>query len=167
MSVILRHNLGASAMLFINGEAIPALIGRGGLRWDKSEGDQATPVGFLPFRHVFYRADRVSRPLTRLRVEALAPDDGWCDDPSHRDYNRQITLPHEGRHERLWRDDHCYDLCVVLGWNDDPVIAGRGSAIFLHLPPASGATEGCIALTEPLLRALIQTGEPGIEIRAD
>ncbi|GBQ98445.1 L,D-transpeptidase [Asaia lannensis] len=167
MTVILRHRTGPLATLFINQEPVPAIIGAGGIRGDKSEGDHATPLGFLPFRHVFYRADRVSRPATALRVEALAPNDGWCDDPAHRDYNRQITLPHPARHETLWREDNCYDLCVVLGWNDDPVIPHRGSAIFLHLPPASGATEGCIALTEPLLRRLIASPAQGIEVRAD
>lgn len=164
MNVILRHKTGSLATLFINDDAVPALIGAGGLTRNKREGDHATPVGFLPFRHVFYRADRVARPVTALRVEALAPGDGWCDDPAHRDYNRQVALPHPARHETLWRDDHCYDLCVVLGWNDSPVVPERGSAIFLHLPPASGATEGCVALSEPLLRQLIASDAKGIEV---
>lgn len=167
MNVILRHGEGRSGALFVNDLRLPALIGAGGIRLDKSEGDQATPVGFLPFRQVFYRADRVARPQTSLRVEALSPDDGWCDDPGHRDYNRHVALPHEARHERLWREDHCYDLCVVLGWNDDPVMRNRGSAIFLHLPPESGVTEGCIALEAPLLRKLIASSATGIEVRRD
>lgn len=167
MRVILRHINGRSGVLLFDGNTVPALIGAGGLRTDKMEGDQATPTGFLPFRHVFYRADRVERPRTPLRIEALSPDDGWCDDPSHGDYNRQIALPHPARHERLWRDDHCYDLCVVLGWNDAPVVRNRGSAIFLHLPPRSGVTEGCIALEEHLLRQLIASDHSGIEVRTD
>jgi len=167
MIVILRHGEGRSGALFVNNQRLPALIGAGGIRTDKSEGDQATPVGFLPFRQVFYRADRVSRPQTRLRVEALSPVDGWCDDPTHRDYNKHVSLPHEARHERLWRDDHCYDICVVLGWNDDPIMRNRGSAIFLHLPPDSGVTEGCVALTELLLRQLIASDATGIEVRND
>ncbi|MDR6181826.1 L,D-transpeptidase family protein [Asaia bogorensis] len=167
MTVILRHANGSRATLFLEGEPLPALIGAAGTRQDKSEGDMATPIGFLAFRHVFYRADRVERPVTALRIEALAPNDGWCDDPTHPDYNRQITLPHPARHEKLWREDHCYDLCVVLGWNDSPAVPGRGSAIFLHLPPTSGATEGCIALEERLLRRIIAFGHAGIEVRPD
>ncbi|WP_199899942.1 L,D-transpeptidase family protein [Asaia prunellae] len=167
MSVILRHEKGQSAAIFINDIRLPAVIGSGGIRTDKNEGDQATPAGYLPFRQVFYRADRVVRPQTSLRIEALSPEDGWCDDPEHPDYNRHITLPHAARHETLWRDDHCYDLCLVLGWNDNPVQRGRGSAIFLHLPPASGFTEGCIALAEPLLRRLIASDARGIEVCPD
>ena len=53
-----------------------------------------------------------------------------------RNYNRLVKLPYAASHEELWRDDHLYDLVVVLGFNDDPVVPGKGSAIFLHLARA-------------------------------
>ena len=58
----------------------------------------------------------------------------------------------------MWRDDHLYDIVVVVGYNDDPVVAGKGSAIFLHLARANYApTAGCVALALPdLLEALAQ-----------
>lgn len=58
--------------------------------------------------------------------------------------------------EHLWRDDHAYDLIIPLGYNDDPVIPGHGSAIFLHIAqPDYAPTEGCVALTrEDLLEVL-------------
>jgi L,D-peptidoglycan transpeptidase YkuD (ErfK/YbiS/YcfS/YnhG family) len=99
-------------------------------------------------------------------VELLAPDDGWCDDPTHRDYNRMVRLPHTGRHERLWRDDGIYDLIAVLGWNDAPVERGRGSAIFLHVArPDLSPTEGCIALPGPVMRAVLAAGLTEIDVR--
>jgi L,D-peptidoglycan transpeptidase YkuD (ErfK/YbiS/YcfS/YnhG family) len=98
-------------------------------------------------RRVLYRVDRGPAPATRLPLAMIGRDDGWCDDPSDPRYNRQIRLPAAAGAERLWRDDHIYDAVVVLGHNSDPVIAGAGSAIFLHIArPGFGPTEGCVAL---------------------
>lgn len=143
-----------------------ARIGGGGIRQNKVEGDQATPVGTLLLRKIFYRADRVQKPKSGagLLVEPFSPRDGWCDDPTHPDYNQQVTLPHEASCEELWRSDHAYDICVVLGWNDQPPVPGKGSAIFLHLPPKKGYTEGCIALDERDLRTLLAQGLTAITV---
>lgn len=136
------------AGLLIKGELrIPCVLGRGGISRFKREGDGATPAGLMHAREVLYRPDRVARPHTRLPVHALGRDEGWCDDPDDRNYNRRVTLPYPARHERLWRADHLYDVCVVLDWNMSPTVKGRGSAIFIHLERADRApTEGCIAL---------------------
>ena len=136
-----------------------AAIGRGGIRARKQEGDGATPAGLLPLRRVLYRADRVPRPRAAVPAMPLAPHDGWCDDPSHADYNRPVRLPHEGRHEALWRADPVYDVIGVLGWNDAPVQRGGGSVIFLHVArPNLVPTEGCIALPLPELRMMLEAG---------
>ncbi len=99
-------------------------------------------------------------PETALPVMALKPTDGWCDDPSSPHYNQLVTLPFEAGHEKLWRDDHVYDLIGVLGYNDDPVVPGKGSAIFLHLAREHyEGTEGCVALSRPHLLKLLQEAE--------
>ncbi len=145
------------------GRAFRAALGRGGIRRDKHEGDDATPMGVLPLRRVLYRADRVARPDCAVPVEPLAPDDGWCDDPAHPDYNRMVRLPHPARHEALWREDGVYDVIGVLGWNDAPVVRDRGSAIFLHVArPDFAPTEGCVALALPDLRSLLAAGVTGL-----
>ncbi len=80
-------------------------------------------------------------------MRAIAETDGWCDDPADAAYNRLVGLPYPGRHERLWREDGLYDLVIVVGYNDDPPVAGRGSAIFIHAAaPGYAPTEGCVAL---------------------
>ncbi|MBV9420719.1 MAG: L,D-transpeptidase family protein, partial [Alphaproteobacteria bacterium] len=87
---------------------------------------------------------------------AIAPDDGWCDAPSHPAYNTQIKTPFTASHETLWRDDHLYDVVIIVGFNDAPVIAGKGSAIFIHVArPDFGPTEGCIALAQDDLLELL------------
>jgi L,D-peptidoglycan transpeptidase YkuD (ErfK/YbiS/YcfS/YnhG family) len=159
-TALIRADGNGAATLFFRHRRYPASIGPAPVTRHKREGDHATPVGALPIRRVFYRADRTARPETRqdMPVEPLGPNDGWCDDPSHEDYNTLVTLPHPARCETLWRDDASYDIVASLGWNDDPVVPGNGSAIFLHLPTRSGVTEGCIALAEPDLRAVLAAG---------
>ena len=138
------------------GQIFRVALGRAGVRSDKHEGDGATPVGVLPLRRVLYRADRGPPPACVVPIEPLAPDDGWCDDTTHADYNRMVRLPHDGRCEELWRTDGLYDLIGVLGWNDAPVLRGRGSAIFLHVArPDYAPTEGCVALALGDLRRVL------------
>lgn len=162
---LLKTNTGHGARLHCMGEEIPAVIGAAGVRVHKQEGDHATPVGLLTLRRILYRADRVSAPASSLPIEPLAPNDGWCDDPTHADYNRPVTLPHPARHERMWRDDDVYNIVIVLGYNDSPPVPDRGSAIFLHLQsPDQKPTEGCIALTEADLRRLLAAGLSEIEV---
>jgi L,D-peptidoglycan transpeptidase YkuD (ErfK/YbiS/YcfS/YnhG family) len=138
-------------------------IGRSGIRADKREGDGATPIGVFPMRGVLHRGPA---PATRLAVTALKPSDGWCDDPGHADYNTMVTLPHAARCESLWRDDGLYDLIVVLGYNDAPAAAGKGSAIFLHLArDGYASTEGCVALARDDLVFVLGEAAPGDSVR--
>lgn len=144
------------------GRRVRCALGRGGVRTDKREGDGATPAGCFPLRRLLFRPDRGPPPATALPAEALTPAHGWCDDPSHPDYNREVRLPHPARCESLWRDDGLYDLIVVLGHNDAPVVPGLGSAVFLHLArDGYAATEGCVALGRDDLLALLALLAPG------
>lgn len=128
----------------------------------KREGDGATPLGAWPIRQVFWRADRLERPETALPADALLPEAGWCDDPSSPLYNCPVLLPFAASHEKLWRDDHVYDVIVVLGYNDQPILPGKGSAIFLHLAREDYApTEGCVACALPDLLALLKVAKVG------
>jgi L,D-peptidoglycan transpeptidase YkuD (ErfK/YbiS/YcfS/YnhG family) len=138
-------------------------LGRGGVAnpGEKREGDGATPAGTWPLRRLLYRADRLSAPKTELPVAALTPTDGWCDAPGDPAYNRPVTLPYPASAESLWREDGVYDLIVVLGYNDTPVVAGHGSAIFLHVArPDYSPTEGCVALAQADLLALLEHASP-------
>ena len=146
-------------------------LGKGGVKpaAEKREGDGASPVGIWIARRVWYRADKGPPPETGLPAIAIRPDDGWCDAPGHPFYNRLVALPFPASHERLWREDSVYDLVVELGYNDDPPVSGRGSAIFLHVARTGYLpTEGCIALREDDLREVLRllTGGSTLEIRA-
>jgi len=149
-----------------DGRFMRCAVGRSGFSANKREGDGATPIGDFPARQVFYRADRLPRPATSLPCRPLVEAVGWCDDPADPRYNRLVLLPYTARHEEMMRPDGLYDLVVVLGYNDDPVIAGLGSAIFLHVASAEFApTEGCVALALPDLQAVVAEMKPGDGIR--
>ena len=142
----------------------PCSLGSAGVKVShlKTEGDGASPAGVWPLRRVLYRPDRVREPDTGLPVAAIAPDDGWCDAPDDPAYNRQVKLPYPASAEALWRDDEIYDLVVVLGHNDSPVVPGAGSAIFLHLArPDYAPTQGCVALAAGDLEDLLHQARPG------
>ncbi len=153
-----------NGLLRWTGGQFRAAIGKGGFlpASQKREGDGASPIGAWPLRRVLYRADRLSAPTTQLPVIALEPGMGWCDDPNDPNYNRPITHPYPASAEHLWREDEVYDVIVVLGHNDDPVVPGAGSAIFLHCArPDYTPTEGCIALQRDDLLALLAHAKPG------
>ena len=144
----------------------PCAIGRGGLRSDKREGDGATPIGSWPIRFLFYRADRVKPPPeAHISKQPLRPSDGWCDDPFRDDYNLLVRLPFAGSHEVLWREDQIYDLITVLGYNDAPPQAGKGSAIFLHVAKADyKPTQGCVALAREHLLLFLGAASPDCRV---
>lgn len=153
------------------GLSLRCALGKGGVlpAAEKREGDGASPAGVWPVRRVWYRADKGPPPETGIPVIALRPEDGWCDAPGDARYNQWVPLPCPARHERLWREDGLYDLIVELGYNDDPPVTGKGSAIFLHVArPGYLPTEGCAALAEDDLRAVLTRLQGGsmIEIRA-
>jgi L,D-peptidoglycan transpeptidase YkuD (ErfK/YbiS/YcfS/YnhG family) len=142
--------------------AMRAALGQGGVTVEKREGDHKTPSGSFLMRQLLYRPDRfASPPATHLPAHALAEADGWCDAPDDPRYNRLVRLPYSASHETLWRADEIYDVIVPLGYNDDPVVPGLGSAIFLHVARADwSGTEGCVALARADLLAVIKEAGP-------
>jgi L,D-peptidoglycan transpeptidase YkuD (ErfK/YbiS/YcfS/YnhG family) len=154
----------ADGQFKLDGQSMRCVLGEGGVAAVglKREGDMKTPAGVWPLRRVLFRPDRRPAPETRLPVSPIAPDDGWCDAPSDPRYNQPVKLPYLASAESLWRDDALYDLVVVLGYNDDPIVPGKGSAIFLHLArPDGGPTEGCVALAASDLERLLAHAGPG------
>jgi L,D-peptidoglycan transpeptidase YkuD (ErfK/YbiS/YcfS/YnhG family) len=146
-------------------------LGRSGVTpaADKREGDGASPAGTWPIRRLLYRPDRCPGgvpPLTAIPSQPIGRNDGWCDDPADPHYNQPVALPYPASAERMWLEDHVYDLVVVLGHNDDPVRPGMGSAIFLHLAREDySPTQGCVALARPDLERVLATARPGDAVK--
>lgn len=153
-------------MLYAGSMRLPCALGRSGRTVRKREGDGGTPVGVYAIARVLYRPDRATRPRTRLPIFPIRSRDGWCDQPGDRNYNRSVLLPYPASCERLWREDHLYDLVVVLDHNTRPRLRGGGSAIFLHVArPGYAPTEGCIALQRRHLERILGLLRRGARIK--
>ena len=137
--------------------AWPVALGRGGILANKREGDGATPRGTFRLRRLWWRADRAPRPTTRLPVRRIAPDDAWNEDPADRRYNQPVKLAPGSTADRLRRDDQLYDFIIEINHNTRPRVAGRGSAVFIHIArPGLAPTAGCVAMPKPQLRRLLE-----------
>jgi L,D-peptidoglycan transpeptidase YkuD (ErfK/YbiS/YcfS/YnhG family) len=134
---------------------IPCALGRAGIVRIKREGDRGTPAGRFALLWVYYRPDRGLRPGGGVPLKLLQPDQGWCEDPASRRYNRPVRLPAADCTDRMWREDRLYDVVVVLDQNFSRRVKGKGSAIFFHLArPGLTPTAGCVAISPPDMRRL-------------
>jgi L,D-peptidoglycan transpeptidase YkuD (ErfK/YbiS/YcfS/YnhG family) len=142
--------------LFAGPLALQVALGRTGIRADKREGDGGTPRGrFRPLR-LWWRSDRLPQPRSLLPARRIGPADAWCEDPRDRRYNQPFRRSANEPGDRLRRDDGLYDMMVEIDHNTRPRIAGRGSAVFIHVAKNSFApTAGCIALTRRDLKTLL------------
>lgn len=150
------------------GKSCRCAFGKNGFATDKKEGDGCVPLGIFYLRECWYRADKIPAPKTNLPLKIITKNDGWCDDINSPDYNLHVQLPYNFSHEKLWRDDDVYDLIIPIGYNDAPIIMGKGSAIFLHVAEDNyTGTEGCIALSKNDLLEILPLLSPKtcIEIR--
>jgi L,D-peptidoglycan transpeptidase YkuD (ErfK/YbiS/YcfS/YnhG family) len=166
-SVMIRPAAGnpRRGWLTAGGRTIPVALGRGGIRANKREGDGGTPKGTFHPRKLWWRADRHPQPRTFLPVRAIAAEDAWCENPNDRHYNRPVRLKRDRGGDRLRREDHLYDFIVQIDHNTRPRIAGRGSAVFLHLARDNFApTAGCVSMTKSAMLHLLQRLGPGTRI---
>ena len=123
-------------------------IGKNGFSRKKIEGDLTTPKGKFNLGNIYYRPDRVRKPLSKLRSIPIKKNVGWCDDPNSKFYNKQIKIKKNLKinFEKLYRKDNKYDLFILIKYNYKKPIKSKGSAIFLHLTKNYLPTKGCIAL---------------------
>lgn len=148
-----------NGVIKFNGKKYQCVAGKNGavLTEQKREGDGATPAGSFTIRKVLFRTDKIAKPESPFETAEISTNDGWCDDINDLNYNKLVKLPYPASHENLWREDNIYDIIAVLGHNDNPVAAGKGSAIFMHIArPEFTATDGCLALSLPDLLEILK-----------
>ena len=141
-------------------------LGKGGIKQKEREGDFITPKGKFKLIKIYYRSDRIKKINSTLKKIKIKKNMGWCDDVSSNYYNKQIKINKKISHEKLHRKDNVYDIIVVLNYNLNPIIKGKGSAIFLHVAKKNyNKTQGCIALKKNELLSLISKIKKNTQIK--
>ena len=131
-------------------------IGKNGLKKNKIEGDKCTPKGTYQIGHIYYRSDRINKPITSLKIKKIKQNLGWCNNSKSKFYNKEVNIKKVKGFEKLYRRDNKYDIILVIKYNYTKVIPNRGSAIFLHLTKNYKPTAGCLAMQKKDLLILLK-----------
>ena len=154
-----------TGILKISKYTFKCFLGKKGLSNNKKEGDFKTPKGKFLLRYVMYRSDRVKKPITILPTYIIKKNHICCDDPENPNYNKIFESISLESHEKLWRKDTLYDILIVIGHNDNPIIKNNGSAIFVHLSKKNTySTEGCISIEKKNMIDLLKCNPKKISI---
>ena len=123
-------------------------VGKKGFNIEKKEGDETTPKGLFDLGNIYYRADRVPKPNSKIKKVVIKKNMGWCDDSKSKYYNKIIKIKKNLNisYEKLFRKDSKYDYLILIKYNYKKIKKNKGSAIFLHLTKNYLPTKGCIAL---------------------
>jgi len=150
--------------LTAHGWTVPVALGRGGILANKREGDGGTR-GHVPSAAIVV----ARRPPSSTADLSAGPADParrrLVRGPRDRHYNQPIRLVRDQSGDRLTREDHLYDFIVEIDHNAGPRVAGRGSAVFLHLArPNFSPTAGCVSMTKSSMLRLLRRMGPQTKI---
>ena len=155
-----KHTLQLDEFKFI------CCICKKGSTTNKKEGDKKTPKGNFEIGNLYYREDRIEKPLTLLKCIKIKKEMGWCDDILSPDkYNKLIKINKNLKHEKLKRNDNKYDLLIPIKYNFKKPVIGKGSCIFIHLTKDYKPTAGCIALKEKDFLIMLKLVKKNSKIR--
>ena len=143
---------------------VNCVFGKNGLKINKKEGDKATPKGKFTLGKLYYRADRIKKLKTSLIKKKIKKNMGWCHNANNSKYNKEIKHQNNKNSEKLYRKDQKYDLFLVINYNINPVVKGKGSAIFLHITKNNKPTNGCVATQKENLIKLLKEIKPKTKI---
>lgn len=148
---------------------LPVYIGEDGVGL-ASERRSRTPRGVFGITEAFGRA---KDPGTSLPYVRVGLSHWWVSDVRSQHYNEmRVCSPggscgfRQAQSEQLGAID-AYRYAIVIDYNRDPPVAGRGSAFFLHVSEGK-PTQGCISMAPAnmmwLLRWLDPADDPVISI---
>ena len=144
MNIVIKKHF-----LIYKGYKLKCSIGKSGLANFKKEGDFSTPKGLFKLGLLYYRKDRIGLLKCKIKKRIIKKSMGWCDDVKSKKYNKEITFPFKYNAEKLYLKKNIYDIFINIRYNSNPIVKGKGSAIFLHLCNKKyKSTRGCLALVK-------------------
>ena len=153
MTIILKNK----DTLIYDDFSFKCCIGKNGTTKNKLEGDKKTPKGIYSLGNLYFRKDRNSKPITKLKCITINKNMGWCNDlKSKKNYNKQIKTSKKLKHEKMYRNDYKYNFIIPINYNTSNTKLGKGSAIFIHLTKNYKPTAGCIAMKKKDLIILLK-----------
>src|SRR5262249_26079948 len=135
---------------------IKVAIGRAGIKVDKREGDGATPAGRYRLVRLWWRGGRRPPAPAMVAGGAVTPPGRGGEKPSRRRANPARPQRPPKNRRPPGRADALYDLIIEINHNQRPRIAGRGSAVFIHVARNDMTpTAGCVSMPAATLRRLL------------
>lgn len=125
----------------------------------KVEGDGKTPSGKFPLGAAFGYKDDLKAKMNFIELQDTHY---WVSDTASERYNKLINFnPQDAYSEKMKRNDHLYKYGIIIEYNTQKVVKGKGSAIFIHIERRKGSpTTGCIAVSEEKMKELITWIDP-------
>ena len=148
---------------WVRAGSAPARFGAKGLAEgdERVQGTNTTPTGLydLPYAFGIKRAPAGTRyPYRRVNERSW-----WCQDNAARAYNRWVEpRPADcwaGEAEHLVAYGTQYAHALVVGFNYERPVRGRGAGIFLHVN-GRGATAGCVSVPAAAMRRILAWADP-------
>ncbi|MFB7934536.1 L,D-transpeptidase family protein [Streptomyces sp. NPDC056039] len=148
---------------WVKAGSAPARFGANGLveGTARRQGTATTPTGLygLPYAFGIKAAPR-GTAYTYRRVHR---DSWWCQDNDSRSYNRW-TEPRAAdcraaESEQLITYRAQYAHALVIDFNYERPVRGRGAGIFLHVD-GRGATAGCVSVPRDAMRRILVWADP-------
>ena len=131
--------------------------GSNGMSTDRHEGDRTTPIGSFPILHGFGIADN---PGSAMQYRKVTNNSYWSGEYST--YNQWVesTRPVAGEHLISY---YQYKYAMAIGFNRNPTIYKKGSAIFLHCKSYDHwSTAGCVSVEESVMKRLLIMSRNGV-----
>ncbi|MGE6378635.1 L,D-transpeptidase family protein [Peribacillus muralis] len=141
------------------------VIGKNGFTTSKKEGDGKSPVGIYSFGTAF--GSETKPGGLKLGYKKTNEYDYWIDDQTSQDYNKWKT--YKGNPADKWKsfermNHELYKYGAVIHYNTNPIVKGKGSAIFLHVwRGETKPTAGCVAMAEKNVLGLLKWLDPAQE----
>lgn len=140
---------------------VPCHYGKNGLNADRHDGDGTTPIGLFKVLYCFGNAPDPGAGMTYREVQRTSY---WSGEKE--DYNTWVEVEpgtrDMSRSEHLYRFKISYKYAMAIDFNTNPVVWGKGFAIFIHCDYLDDqTTAGCVAIEEKYMLRLVKECKEG------